>query len=196
MSHTRSFSRARFARRAVTALLAIVVLGALASLIAQGVRLAALARDNATIAGLAAGRDLPVGVDASARVLFARAHFLLVRDRLDEAHPLVELLARKGDPAQAAAGWYDLGNARLTRALSHLERTQIDPAVPQVRLAKAAYRAALTIDPQFWDAKYNLDVALRLVRDFPEVERDVKEEPQEAPKRVWTDLPGLPKGLP
>ncbi|MFG1297575.1 tetratricopeptide repeat protein [Xanthobacter variabilis] len=196
MSHTRSFSRARFARRAVTALLAIVVLGALASLIVQGVRLAALARDNATIAALAAGRDLPVGVDASARVLFARAHFLLVRDRLDEAHPLVELLARKGDPAQAAAGWYDLGNARLTRALSHLERTQIDPAVPQVRLAKAAYRAALTIDPQFWDAKYNLDVALRLVRDFPEVERDVKEEPQEAPKRVWTDLPGLPKGLP
>lgn len=196
MSHTRSFSRARFARRAVTALLAIVVLGALASLIVQGVRLAALARDNATIAALAAGRDLPVGVDASARVLFARAHFLLVRDRLDEAHPLVELLARKGDPAQAAAGWYDLGNARLTRALSHLERTQIDPAVPQVRLAKAAYRAALTLDPQFWDAKYNLDVALRLVRDFPEVERDVKEEPQEAPKRVWTDLPGLPKGLP
>ncbi|MFH3478596.1 tetratricopeptide repeat protein [Xanthobacter variabilis] len=196
MSHTRSFSRARFARRAVTALLAIVVLGALASLIVQGVRLAALARDNATIAALAAGRDLPVGVDASARVLFARAHFLLVRDRLDEAHPLVELLARKGDPAQAAAGWYDLGNARLARALSHLERTQIDPAVPQVRLAKAAYRAALTIDPQFWDAKYNLDVALRLVRDFPEVERDVKEEPQEAPKRVWTDLPGLPKGLP
>ncbi len=196
MSHTRSFSRARFARRAVTALLAIVVLGALASLIVQGVRLAALARDNATIAALAAGRDLPVGVDASARVLFARAHFLLVRDRLDEAHPLVELLARKGDPAQAAAGWYDLGNARLTRALSHLERTQIDPAVPQVRLAKAAYRAALTLDPQFWDAKYNLDVALRLVRDFPEVERDVKEEPQDAPKRVWTDLPGLPKGLP
>lgn len=186
----------RFIRRAIQALLAVITLASLMALLGLGLRMVGHLRDNATIEALAAGRDVPVSAEASARVLLARAYFLMTRDRLDEAHPLVELLARRGAPALAAAGWYDLGNARLASAIDHLERTQIDPAVPQVRLAKAAYRAALTLDPGLWDAKYNLDIALRLVRDFPEMERELKDEPQEAPKRVWTDLPGLPKGLP
>lgn len=184
------------ARRALEALLLLMVLGALVLLAAFGLRLAAHAADNRTITALAAGRDVPVALGAAPRVLLARAHFLMIRDRLDEAQPLVDLLAGRGEPALAVAGLYDLGNARLARAIAHLERMEIDPAVPQVRLAKAAYRAALARDPGLWNAKYNLDVALRLVRDFPEVDREPKDEPQQAPRRVWTDLPGLPKGLP
>ncbi|MDQ0504076.1 hypothetical protein [Xanthobacter agilis] len=183
-------------RRILRLALALVTLGALAALMVESLRIGAHMRDNATIAALAGGRDAPVTADAPARVLLARAHFLMVRDRLDEAQPLVDLLARKGDADIAVAGLYDMGNARLARAIDHLERSQIDPAVPEVRLAKAAYRAALTREPGFWNAKYNLDVAQRLVRDFPEIDRDPKDDPKQAPKRVWTDLPGLPKGLP
>lgn len=184
------------ARRALQAGLAVMVLAALGLGATSALRLATHIRDNAVIADLAAGRDRPVEPGAAPRVLLARAHFLLIRDRLDEAQPLVDLLGRRGDPTAAVAGFYDLGNARLAQAITHLERMEIEPAIPQVRLAKAAYRAALRLEPGLWDAKYNLDVALRLVRDFPDLEREPKDEPQQAPKRVWTDLPGLPKGLP
>lgn len=183
-------------RAAVLVPLSLLVLAAFVVLAATGLRLLGMARDNAAIAALAEGRDLPVAADASPRLLFARAHFLTTRGRLDEAQPVVDLIALRGDPDIAAAASYDLANARLAHAIDLLERARIDPAVPEVRLAKAGYRNALSLQPGFWDAKYNLDVAMRLIRDFPDVDGEPKEEPQQAPKRVWTDLPGLPKGLP
>ncbi|MFG1214297.1 hypothetical protein V5F72_12535 [Xanthobacter flavus] len=188
--------RPRVSRRRIAALASLVVLTvALAALAISGIRMALHAKANRTIAALAAGRDLPVELDAPDRLLMARAHFLMIRDRLDEAQPLVDRLAADRSPL-AVAALYDLANARLATAISFLERTEIDPAVPQVRLAKAGYRAALVRAPDFWDAKYNLDIAMRLVRDFPQIEQDQQDEAQETPKRLWTDLPGLPKGLP
>ena len=65
-----------------------------------------------------------------------------------------------------------------------------------VMLAKAEYRNALRIDPQNWNAKYNLDVAMRLVRDLPQAVGEDEEKPLETPEKLWTDLPGVPKGLP
>jgi mxaK protein len=65
-----------------------------------------------------------------------------------------------------------------------------------VRLAKDGYRRSLALDPGLWDAKYNLDVAMRLVRDFPQIDRMSEEEPADLPVRLWSDLPGLPRGLP
>ncbi|WP_024278260.1 hypothetical protein [Xanthobacter sp. 126] len=182
--------------RRIAALASLAVMTvALAALAIAGTRMALHAKANFTIAGLSAGRDLPVELDAPDRLLMARAHFLMIRDRLDEAQPLVDRLAADRSPL-AVATLYDLANARLATAISFLERTEIDPAVPQVRLAKAGYRAALVRAPDFWDAKYNLDIAMRLVRDFPQIEQDQQDEAQETPKRLWTDLPGLPKGLP
>lgn len=184
------------ARALANAVLVVLLAVALGTLAVFGARAGLHMMENRTIAALAAGRDVPVAQDAAPRVLLARAHFLIIRDRLDEAQPLVDRLARDGEPPLAVAALYDLANARLRLAISHLERMQIDPAIPQVRLAKAAYRAALAREPGFWDAKYNLDVAMRLVRDFPQIEQEPQEDAQETPKRLWTDLPGLPKGLP
>lgn len=183
-------------RRLGRAALAVLLVASVGALAFFGARLAAHMMANRTIAALAAGRDISVADTAPARVLMARAHFLMVRDRLDEAQPLVDRIAHSGDAPLAATALYDLANARLALAISHLERTEIDPAIPQVRLAKAGYRAALVRTPDFWEAKYNLDVAMRLVRDFPQIEQEAEDEPQETPKRLWTDLPGLPKGLP
>ena len=184
----------RLRRLAALGSLAVLVL-ALAVMAVMCVRMALNANANRTIASLASGRDVPVAADAPDRLLLARAHFLMIRDRLDEAQPLVDRLAANGSPL-GVAGLYDLANARLAAAISLLERTEIDPAVPQVRLAKAGYRAALVRAPDFWDAKYNLDIAMRLVRDFPQIEQEQQDEAQDTPKRLWTDLPGLPKGLP
>lgn len=153
-------------------------------------------RDNALIAALVSGHDLAVGPDDPPELLFARLHFLAVRDRLDEAQPLLNRLAAGEDRRLAVAALYDMANARLRVAIDHLGSNRIDPAIPLVRLAKDNYRRALTLDPGLWDAKYNFDVAMRLVRDFPQIDVDGEEMPPEAAKRLWTDLPGVPQGLP
>lgn len=151
---------------------------------------------NGDIAALGTGHDVPVSANARPEVLFARLAFLTIRDRFDEAQPLMNRIAATGDRAIASAAYYDLSNARLRAALVHLEINEIDPAVPLVRLAKEGYRRALALDPGFWDAKYNLDIAMRLVRDFPQIETSGEELPPEAAKRLWTELPGVPRGLP
>lgn len=144
---------------------------------------------------LAANRNVEPPDDASGELLFARAHYLLARDRIDEAQTLVGRIVERGGPAVAAKFHYDLGNARARRAVGAVEASQINKAIPEVRLAKDAYRAALRADPELWDARYNLDVVMRLVRDFPEFEA-AEEETKAQPKKLWTDLPGRPRGLP
>ncbi|MCG5236165.1 tetratricopeptide repeat protein [Xanthobacter oligotrophicus] len=183
-------------RRLIDAALLALGVAAFGMLLALGARIGLNAFENRTITALADGRDVPVADTATPRLLLARAHFLMVRDRFDEAQPLVDRLSRTDERALAVAGLYDLANARLARAIAHLEQTEIDPAIPLVRLAKAGYRAALERDPGFWDAKYNLDIAMRLIRDFPQIEQEPQDDAQETPKRLWTDLPGLPQGLP
>ncbi|MCK0208504.1 hypothetical protein MWN33_10720 [Starkeya koreensis] len=181
----------------------LVILAAAAILAASlvvagwfGTRLLVARHDNALIASLAAGHDLATGADDPPALTFARLHFLSTRDRLDEAQPLANRLAAGPDRRIAVAALYDMANARLRLALDHLGSNRIDPAVPLVRLAKEGYRRALVLDPGFWDAKYNLDIAMRLVRDFPQLDIEGEEMPPEAAKKLWTDLPGIPQGLP
>ncbi|MBB3769542.1 mxaK protein [Angulomicrobium tetraedrale] len=177
----------------VTLLLLVVSLGAAGWF---GLRLVQDRLANADIAALASGRDVPVDADARPALLLARLSFLATRDRFEEAQPLVNRILATGDTPIVATALYDLANARLRAALSHLEINEIDPAVPLVRLAKEGYRRALGLDPGLWDAKYNLDIAMRLVRDFPQIETSGEDLPPEAAKRLWTDLPGVPQGLP
>lgn len=153
--------------------------------------------DNRTIAALVDRHDVAVADDAPAELLFARTSFLVRHDRLDEAQALAGPVERAGNPAILAAFHYTLANARLRRAVELLESSRIDPAIPLVVLSKDGYRRALRIDPGLWNAKYNLDVAMRLIRDFPQAagEEGTEEPPPNAGK-LWTDLPGLPRGLP
>ncbi len=151
--------------------------------------------DNRRIAALVGGREIDVGARPSAAAAFARAKFFLDRDEFDDAQPLVERVARFGTREQAADMLYDAGNARLHHAIHLIADNKFDAATAEVLLARDFYTRALRIDPQFWDAKYNLDIAMRLVRDFPDI--DIPGDDQKKPTtRLWTDLPGLPKGGP
>lgn len=152
--------------------------------------------DNRTIAALADGHEVEATDDASDPVLFAHAHFLLVRDRFDEARSVVERIAQRGDTTFAIAALYDKGNAHLRKAFEIVGAGKYDETIAQVNLAKEHYLRTLRLDPQNWDAKFNLDVAMRLVRDFPDGEAEGDEDQPEQPDRLWTDLPGLPRGGP
>lgn len=154
-------------------------------------------RENAAIRALAAGRDEAVDVSAASdAAVLARAEYLLIRDRIDEAQTIADMSAARGAPATRAALLYNLANARVRTAIAAIEQGALDKAIAQVNLAKAAYRHALRIDAGAWDAKFNLDIAMRLVRDLPQQDDTAEEESPEEPKQLWTDLPGVPKGLP
>jgi mxaK protein len=176
----------------------LVALPVLLALAALGFGAAAwrVERDNAAIAALRAGRDVPVGTDASAPLLLARIQALARRGQPEGIEPLVDALARSGDTDRVARARYALANTRLRQAFSHLERGDLDPAGPLITLARQDYRRALQNNPDLWDAKFNLDVASRLVRDFPEFDRKTGDELKAEPKQIWTDIPGQPRGEP
>lgn len=152
-------------------------------------------RDNTAIRDLAAGREAQPRPDADPRAIHARILFLAWRDRLPEAEDLLPLLAGMRPDLLAEAS-YAMGNARMRAAFDHIEEGSFEDAETEVSLAKAAYRDALRAVPDFRDGKVNLDLAMRLVRDLPRPEADGETDPDARPRRLWTDLPGLPRGAP
>lgn len=185
------------ARKVRTAALAVALLAALAGLAVLGWRIHDVRRDNATIAALANGEDIEVDArKVSGEVVLARLKFLLARDRREEAQTLLDASAGTAAPNERARILYNFANARIRDAIASVQRGDLDKAIPLTRLAKDEYRLALRLAPEAWDIKYNYDVAMRIVRDFPGYEQEGEELPPDAPKRLWTDLPGVPRGLP
>ncbi|WP_374309084.1 hypothetical protein [Methylocella sp.] len=182
------------ARRARSPLLIALLLCALAATLYFAARWISAAAANRQIEALEAGRDVAVAPTAPDELVLARVLFLASRGEIDAAQPLVDALERRGSRFGAQAR-LALGDARLRRAFALLEASKLEEAGPFVNLARADYRAALTREPELWDARFNLDVASRLVRDFPAFEETRGDE---APKkeRLWSDAPGRPKGLP
>lgn len=153
-------------------------------------------RTNAAIERLRSGSDVAVDpVTARSALLDARASFLLRRGRIEEAQPLLDQAILRADEPTRMRMLYNMANARMRAAVAAIERGDYDKAIPMVMLAKAEYRNSLRLDPDNWNAKYNLDVAMRLVRDLPQAVGE-DEKPLETPEKLWTDLPGVPKGLP
>lgn len=184
-------------RKMRTVALTAALAASLSALVTLTWRLYEVRRDNATVAALKAGDDLAVDPRiATDEVLIARSEFLLKRDRREEAQALLDASSRMRDPKLRARLVYNHANGRIRDAIAAIERADNDAAIPLTRLAKDEYRLALRLDPEAWDIKYNFDVAMRIVRDFPGYETEGEEVPPDAPKRLWTDLPGVPKGLP
>lgn len=191
-------------RRSVGALYAgrivfvwLLLAAGLAFTIASGWNWYTVWRDNVTIKALAAGEDVAIDPErASSPVLFARAYYLLKRDRLDEAQVLLDQVNFRGDPKTRVALLYDDGNTRLRASFDAIERGQFERATSLVNLAKDDYNQALRIDPEAWNVKYNLDVAARLVRDLPLAPPSEDEQTQEPRSDLWSDLPGVPRGAP
>lgn len=171
--------------------------GALASTVWYSVEWYRLQRENEWIKQLNSGHSIPVGkvMSAHPELRLARAAYLKSKHRYDEALETLNLIIDRGDKHLQTRVRYNLGNLYLQQAVSHVETMAMNEALPLAGLAKHAYRQALTLDSQFWDAKYNLEVAMRLL---PEMDRiNTKEEPPQSKKsQLWTTVPGFPRGLP
>ncbi len=189
-------SAIRFWRESRSTLLVLGLSACLATSIYGALRWREDRLVNAEIAALRAGRDIFVASDAAPELLLARIEFLAMRDEIDPARTLVDTLDRAGNGDLAAKGRYALGNALLRHAFDLIERGDLDGAGPFVNLSKREYRRALQLGPSNWDAKFNFDVATRLIRDYPSFEQENGDELETEPKKLWTDVPGIPKGLP
>lgn len=134
-------------------------------------------------------------IHAAPEVRLARAMYYQRQHRYDEALATLSLIMDKGDTRLQAIVRYNLGNLYLQQAVEKIDAQNSNAAHPLVALAKQAYRQALARDSEFWDAKYNLELAMRLLPEMDKV--DMKEDDVKTPpSQLWTTLPGFPRGLP
>jgi mxaK protein len=153
--------------------------------------------ENYWINELNAGHDVSVDkiINAAPEVRLARAMYYQRQHRYDEALATLSLIMDKGDSNLQTTVRYNLGNMYLQQAVEQLEAKNINAAQPLVALAKQAYRQALALNSHFWDAKYNLEMAMRLLPEMDKI--DMKDDESNAlPPQLWTTIPGFPRGLP
>ena len=123
------------------------------------------------------------------------------------AHALA--LSAKGDPDAAVAAYnrliardprddagraalFDLGNLYLRLAMGSGDAND-SASMPMIELAKERYRTLLRIAPDDWDARYNLERALRLAPEtdesFDTVDQPVDRRTVRLPGFTTEDLP-------
>lgn len=167
------------------------------SVIVQLWTLNRIERENEWIAKLLSGHDIAIDkvIGAQPQVRLARAIYLRQMHRYDEALATLNLIIDQGGPELQMKTRYNLGNLYLAQAVEQTEALNFNEALPLAGLAKQTYRQALVLNSGFWDAKYNFEVAMRLL---PEMNRvNIGDDGPESKKsKLWTTVPGFPRGLP
>lgn len=106
------------------------------------------------------------------RAHFAQGRYLVEQNENDAALEQYTLVLGSQQTQWLPAAYFNRGNINLREAMA---MDGNDPQmIPLVELAKQDYRSALKQQPEFWDARFNLEVALRLVPEDPEVDGNFK----------------------
>ncbi|MDT8407586.1 MAG: tetratricopeptide repeat protein [Methylococcales bacterium] len=153
---------------------------------------------NATLAKLNDGQKVSLNriIDAHPEIRLAHAHHLADKKRYRDALSVLDRLFGLGDESFQARVRYNLGNVYLRQAVTATEDGRFDQAMSFAELAKQALRQALALQPDFWDAKYNLEVAIRLLPDMQRISAQREEDDQQPAISRVTTIPGIPRGLP
>lgn len=141
--------------------------------------------------------------DREPRVLLARAVALEARGRFDEALADYAEVEARDDAALRHAARVNVANLYLRRGIAVArEDGNAERALVLLQLAKSGLRRALRERPDDWNARYNLELAQRLLPDVvPRDWRRSGDEPEipEAMKRdksAWTEMVSPPRGMP
>lgn len=177
---TRGRTRAAIALAAAVAVLTAV----------DGARLWRELRLNDAIA---TGR-LPVETrDAPVELQFAQAHAQAASGADDAA--LNRYRALQDDASLGQLARYNGANLLLRQAERLRDGAQAVQAIPLIELAKETYREVLRRDPAFWNARYNLERAQRLLPEPEEADLDPPDLARSA-ERAATTMRGYSPGLP
>ena len=139
---------------------------------------------------------------APAEVTFAHALALDRKGRHDDALSAYAQAEVAGDQSIRHAVLVNVANLYLRRGLAAArDEGNAQRAMVLLQLAKAGYRRALRDDPTDWNARYNYELALRILPDLEvrnwrrsgtesEVEDLLKKD-----KSAWTEMVGQPRGM-
>lgn len=155
-------------------------------------------RENQWLAELRSGQDVAIDniMTAAPELRLGRAIYLKQKQRYDEALETLSLVVEQGGRTLQVQSRYNLGNLYLTQAMSEVDAGRINQAIPLLTLAKQAYRQAQKLDSRFWDAKYNLELAMKLLPEFDRISPAEPDDDAAKPSQLWTTVPGFPRGLP
>lgn len=127
------------------------------------------------------------------------AQALAVPSPVGRVRPDDEALNRyrglQADAALGIAARFNGANLLLRQAIALRAGPLPANALPLFELAKQQYRELLALDPQHWDARYNLERAQRLLPDPPEDDLEPTAAPRER-ERAATTMRAQSLGLP
>lgn len=135
----------------------------------------------------------PEQVMASPVLRFAKAQELAAAEDFEGSLALYRTLF--SDPRLGVAARYNQANLLMSKGQRDREGAAAGQAIALVELAKQGYRAVLRIDPLHWDARYNLERALRLQPD-PDEDTAAIGGPRNDAERAPITVRGIPQGLP
>jgi mxaK protein len=133
--------------------------------------------------------------DSPANVRLAKAHALAGHGDFLTALALYRQVAAEGDATRRAAATFNEGNLLLREGLALRAAGDNSRALPLLELAKESYRRLLQDQPQDWDAKYNLELALRWAPEPEDEEAEAGPPPLDV-RRSAIIKQALPQGLP
>lgn len=110
------------------------------------------------------GVILPDTARVTPEVAFAQGYALATRGQSLRALTRYRQAADTKGPL-AVVALYNIGNLHLHQGLAAQDAGQKAQSLALFELAKQSYRDALALEPGYWDAKYNLERALRLAPD-------------------------------
>jgi len=176
-------------RRRTRVVLVLLVL-ALATAAIDGARTWGLHRWNQLIS---AGPLPTEGKDLPAEVQFAQAYALAASGAGDAA--LQRFRSLQGDSPLGQAARYNSANLLMRQAAVVRDGAQPGMAITLIELAKEIYREVLRVDPEHWEARYNLERAQRALADPDELEESTT-GPQRNAERAATTMRGYSPGMP
>ena len=128
------------------------------------------------------------------RVWIAQARQPARSGHVAEAAALLRRAADASSGPLRQIALYDLGNLYLREAFSVRATGADASALPLLELAKESYRSVLLERPDLWDAKFNLELALRVAPD-PDPD-DTGAPPILTGERAVTTMRAFTLGLP
>lgn len=174
-------------------LLGVLSLTALGVAIQSGIQLYQLENRNRM---LATPEHIEINRDSDPHLIFAKAYQLQVSGDPLEAIRLYGTLLQQGDAHFRARVRYNLGTlylrdaAKLWKERGLLEYVRINTLLSA---AKDNLRETLTVNPEQWDARYNLEYAYRIT---PPPKERPKNDFQGNKGSVFATLPSIPGGGP
>lgn len=130
---------------------------------------------------------------------------VILADRGDRQAALVHYssVATAATATLRQAAYYNSGNLYLRQAMQLLDTQGLaawDSVNPLLAMAKDSYRSALRINPHWLEAKYNLELCLRLSPDLKTASRKARPEDEDDDlgelAESWPAIPGFPRGMP